>query len=241
MRILIALILSSALFAQQPTTLTYQVEWRLVHAGDVKLRWQPLPNSTSAGDADLHLETVGLVARLFKVENTYRTKMADSYCSLSSAMEVREGNTRHRQTQVIYDREKKRAFFLERDLIKNAQVGNADVETPSCVHDVVAGLMSLRQQKLQPGQSWTVPISDGKKFANVRIEAQEKEVVKTPAGNFSAVRYEVMLMNGVIYNRSGRIFVWLTDDDKRLPVQIRIRLQILVGTVTLQLAKEEHP
>ena len=72
-------------------------------------------------------------------------------------------------------------------------------------------------------------------------QAQKKETIKTPAGNFSAVRYEVLLMNGVIYNRSGRIFVWLTDDERRLPVQIRIRLQVLIGTVTLQLAKEEHP
>lgn len=240
MRILIALLAGVTLAAQQPTTLNYHVEWRLVHAGDVRLGWQPLPDSPTAGDVNLHLETTGLVARLFKVDNNYRAKMAPGYCSLSSAMDIHEAS-RHRQTQVIYDREKKRAFFLERDLVKNAQVGNADVETPACVHDVVAGLMALRKQNLQPGQSLTVPISDGKKFANVRIDAQEKETVKTPAGNFSAIRYEVMLMNGVIYNRSGRVFVWLTDDERRLPVQFRIRLQILVGTVTLQLAKEEHP
>lgn len=231
---------SLTLAAEQATTLNYHVEWRLVHAGEVRLRWQPLPNSPTAGDAGIHLETVGLVARLFKVDNNYQTKMAEDYCSLSSAMNVQEGS-RRRQTQVIYDREKKRAFFLERDLVKNAQVGNADVETPACVHDVVAGLMTLRKHKLQPGQSLTIPVSDGKKFANVRIDAQEKETVKTPAGNFPAIRYEVMLMNGVIYNRSGRVFIWLTDDERRLPVQFRVRLQILVGTVTLQLAKEEHP
>jgi hypothetical protein len=39
----------------------------------------------------------------------------------------------------------------------------------------------------------------------------------------------------------GRVFVWLTDDDRRLPVQIRVRMNFPLGTVTLELEKEEHP
>ena len=48
------------------------------------------------------------------------------------------------------------------------------------------------------------------------------------------------LLNGVIYPRKGRVFVWLTDDARRLPVQIRLRMQFPIGTVTLRLQKEEH-
>lgn len=222
---------------QRPVTLTYQVEWRLVHAGDVRLHWQP-GGAPKSGDANLHLETAGLVAKLYTVNNDYRSKYDPGYCALSTAMDIREGS-RQRQTQVIYDRQKARAFFLERDLAKNAQIANAEVATPACVHDVIGGLMALRYVKLEPGQSVNLPISDGKKFAQVRIEAQEREMVKTPLGTYPAIRYEVSLMNGVIYNRSGRVFVWLTDDERRLPVQFRVRLQILIGTINLQLVKEE--
>lgn len=49
------------------------------------------------------------------------------------------------------------------------------------------------------------------------------------------------MLNGVIYSRKGRAFVWLTNDSRHLPVQIRLRMQFPIGTVTLQLAKEEHP
>ena len=43
----------------------------------------------------------------------------------------------------------------------------------------------------------------------------------------------------MLYRRSGRLFVWLTDDERRLPVQIRVQLRFYIGTVTLQLEKEE--
>jgi hypothetical protein len=44
----------------------------------------------------------------------------------------------------------------------------------------------------------------------------------------------------VVYSRAGRVFVWLTDDERRLPVQIRLRMNFPLGTVTLELEKEEH-
>ena len=37
------------------------------------------------------------------------------------------------------------------------------------------------------------------------------------------------------------MFVWLSDDSRRLPVQIRIRQPLYIGTITLQLNKEEKP
>ena len=42
----------------------------------------------------------------------------------------------------------------------------------------------------------------------------------------------------MVLNRSGRVFIWLTDDHLRLPVQIQVRLQLTIGTITLQLEKE---
>ena len=84
-----------------------------------------------------------------------------------------------------------------------------------------------------------VPVSDGKKTVSAKVEVQQREQIKVPAGTFQTVRYEAFLFNGQLYRRPGHLYVWLTDDARKLPVRIQVRLQFTIGTITLQLEKEE--
>jgi hypothetical protein len=212
--------------------LTYDIEWRLIHAGDAVL---DLHNS----EGRMKLDSAGLVSALFKVDDTYTVRYEPSFCASESQMDSKEGK-RHRQTSVTYDRSQNRATWVERDVLDNNKVlRRAQVDIPQCVHDVLGGLLTLRGSTLEPGQSTLAPMSDGRRAAQVKVDAQEREEVTTPAGTFKTIRYEANLMNGVIYQRKGRVFVWVSDDARRIPVQIRLRLAFPIGTVTLQLQKEE--
>jgi hypothetical protein len=108
------------------------------------------------------------------------------------------------------------------------------------VYDVVGALFQLRTLRLEPGQSAQVPVSDGKKAAMARVEAQQRETVETPSGTYRTIRYEAFLFNDVLYQRSAHLYVWLTDDARKLPVQIRVRMPVAIGTITLQLEKEDR-
>jgi hypothetical protein len=113
---------------------------------------------------------------------------------------------------------------------------------PGCVHDVVGALAKLRMlRSLQPGQSTTLPVSDGKKVVMARIEAQEREKISTGVGSFQAIRYEAFLFNDILFKRQARLFIWISDDARRLPVQIQVRMRIHIGTVTFNLDKVEPP
>jgi hypothetical protein len=213
--------------------LTYTVEWRLIHAGNAVVESGP-------SSASVKLESAGLVSTLYKVQDAYRVQFDAPFCAASSLMNSQEGS-RHRETEVRFDRSRNRAFLTEKDLIRNTLVSRTDVQIPACVHEVVTALLRLRRTKIELGQSAQLPVSDGRKSAAVKVEAQERERVITPGGTFNTVRYEVNLLNGVVYTRGGRVFVWLTDDERRLPVQIRLRMNFPLGTVTLELEKEEHP
>ena len=54
------------------------------------------------------------------------------------------------------------------------------------------------------------------------------------------IRYEAFLFDNVLYQRKGRLWLWMTDDVSRLPVQIRVRLAFPIGNITLMLDKDEH-
>jgi hypothetical protein len=233
----VALLAAWAVAVSADTTLTYKVEWRLVEAGTVSLHWKP-EGSPMSGEATLSMKSSGLVARLYKVDNTYRIRMADSYCAVSGIMRSNEGS-RRRETLHTYNRERKKAYYLERDLNNDKILRESEIDLPQqCVHDVVGGLMAVRGMKLEVGQSINVPVSDARKFAFVKVEALANETVNLPTGPVEATMCEVFLLNDVIYGRKGRVFVWLANDERRLPVQIRIRLQLLIGTITLQLVGE---
>jgi hypothetical protein len=104
---------------------------------------------------------------------------------------------------------------------------------------VVGGLLVLRNLRLEPGKTAQIPISDGKKFVQARVESQQREEIKTELGSFKTIRYEVFLFDNVLFKRSGHLHIWLTDDDWRLPVQLQVRLQFTIGTITFRLRKQE--
>ena len=216
-------------------TLYYNVEWRLITAGKVKLQWRPGP---AGWQANVHVESVGLVSKLFKVEDDYSANLKESLCVESTQMSTLEGN-RSRETKVTYDEAQQKATYVERDRLKNTLLESKETPIPGCVHDTAGGLYFLRTLNLEPGQSINEAVSDGKKSAMAKVEAQQREDVKTPAGTFKTIRYEIYLFNGVLYKRPAHLNVWLTDDRRKLPVQIRVRMSITVGTINLQLEKVE--
>jgi hypothetical protein len=220
--------------------LSYDIEWRLIYAGSAELSLEPKPGDPGKWDSQLHLSSGGLVSKLYKLDDTYNADMDHGFCTELTQLDSVEGK-RHRDTKVVYDHTRRKASYVERDLNKNTVVKTSEVDIPACALDVAAGLYKLRVDKLEPGQSMQAPMSDGKKSASVRVEAQAREEVKIKAGTFSTIRYEVFLFDGVLYPRKGDLFVWLTDDAHRLPVQIRARMSFPVGSITLELQKDEHP
>jgi hypothetical protein len=215
--------------------LQYRVEWRFIDAGRAKLTYTRPEGGGFQATVDL--ESTGLVSKLYKVKDLYQLTADSEICASAVHLDASEGR-RRRDTRITFDREAKKAQYIERDLTKNNEVVNQrELEVSECVHDVIGGLARLRALKLEPGQNVTLPLTDGKKFVQARIEAQERETVKTPAGSFKAIRHEANLFNNVLYARTGRLFVWLSDDERRIPVQIQARLRFHIGTITVQLTK----
>ena len=210
----------------------YVIEWRLVRAGTARMTWSP---EASGYQADLHIDSQGLVSKLYTVKDDYRVRMTDQFCGSTVNIHAEEGK-RRRDTNITFANGK--AAYAERDLLKNATV-TKETPIPECVHEYIGALQRIRLLRPEVGQPVQVALSDGKKSASVKVEAQEKEEVSTPLGNFKAVRYEVHMFNDVLINKKAKLYIWLTDDDRRLPVQIRVRMQFLIGTIELKLEKQE--
>jgi hypothetical protein len=47
------------------------------------------------------------------------------------------------------------------------------------------------------------------------------------------------VFNDVLYRRPAHLYIWLTDDRRKLPVRVQVRMQFTIGTITLLLEKVE--
>jgi len=211
----------------------YSIEWRLITAGKAHLEWNGA--ASDAGDVKLQIQSTGIVSRLYPVDDEYSAILNPGFCAQSSFTAAREGN-RHKETRVNYDAQAHRASFLEKDLTKNTTT-TQEVTIPSCVHDLIGGLIALRYTKVEPGKTAQIPVSDGKKFVMAKVEARRREVLKSNFGPVNAILYEVYLFDNVLFRRSGHLYVWITDDDRRLPIQVQVRLQFAIGTITFKMEK----
>ena len=212
-------------------SLDYQIEWRLIDAGKATVNIEPT-------SARVHVQSAGLVSKLYRVDDRYQATFDQQHLCTASVNARWEEGSKRRETSLTFDKETKRSSYLERDLVKNNIAVQKEMTTPPCLHDVISGLMRLRGSTLKVGQSNTVALSDGKKIAEAKVEAEAQENLKTPLGNFSTTRYRIHIFDGVLYNRKGSLYVWITNDAKRLPIRIRAQFPFYIGTVTLQLAKE---
>ena len=219
-----------------PEKLTYQVEWRLINAGTSTVQLLR-DNDTKGWEFDLHIESAGLVSRLYRVADSYKARTNEHFCLGSAAMDSQEGK-KHSIYRFSVDVSRKKLSFDERDLTRNTSE-KKEIDVAPCTLEIVGALASLRTLNLEPGKSTVIPIADGKKFAQVKVESQAKEKVSAAGKNYDATRYEAFLFDNVLYKRRARLLVWISNDADHLPVQFRLLLGFPIGTVTVWLQKQE--
>ena len=92
-------------------------------------------------------------------------------------------------------------------------------------------------QPLEIGHNFVMPVVDAMHNVPVTMKIEAREVVKTSLGTFKTIRVQPTADAGVVKNR-GNIWIWYTDDDRHLPVQMRARL--FWGTITFRLIGNEN-
>jgi hypothetical protein len=212
-------------------TLTYDVTWTVFPAGQVTATLARVEGgSPESYEVVTTARSQGFVSLLYKVQNEFRSLFDPrTTCSKQILKKINEGR-RHRDTRIVFDAAQKLAVLDETDPIRpDAPHKHAENEIPSCVTDVITAFYFVRRQPLRVGEQIRLPINDGAKTYEVSVEIQAREQIQTPLGTRPAFRVEPRVFGG-LYPRKGRMLVWFSDDEQRLP--LRIKAAIAVGTIT---------
>lgn len=204
----------------QGETLDYTLTWLKVTGGTARMTISP------DGDESFRITSVARsspsFSRFFKVRDEIETTVArDDFSTLRYVKRLDEDGDKHEEVTVIEDGVATRT----RRKVKKTRV-------PRPVFDPISVIYQLRTRDLTPGKSHDFElIADGKLYT-VHAKVVRKERVQTGAGTFDCVRVEPQMISGGVA-RDERLFIWYTDDERKLPV--RIRTEIKVGAITASL------
>ena len=221
-------------------TLTYDVMWTVFRAGEVSATLGASSEAKhDAYEVTATARSEGFVSLLFDVNDVFRaTSSSQTLCSESIVKKVSEGR-RRKDTQIVFDPVRKLALLDERDLNQpQAPPKHAELDIPPCVQDVVTAFYYLRRQTLEVGHTVELPVNDGSKTQRVMVEVQAREKVQTPMGTFDALRVEPKVISSLL-KRKGRMLIWLSADERQLP--LRIKAMISVGSITGTLRSVTYP
>lgn len=202
-------------------TLDYTVTWMKLTGGTARMTIAPL------GDDRYRITSVakssGSLSRLYKIRDEIETTVARSdFSTVRYVKNLDERGDKMKEVTVIEDGVATRT----RKKVRKMAV-------PRPVLDPISVIYRVRSLDLTPGKTYELTLYADLKLYTVHAHVIRREVVVTPAGTFNAVLVEPEMMSGGVA-REEQLFIWYTDDDRRLPVKIRTEVKFGSVTATLK-------
>jgi hypothetical protein len=217
----------------QRMTLTYAVDWRVFPAGTAVLHFESL------GDREritANADTIGAINMLFHVSDHFQSTFdRQRGCTYEFDKQTVEGR-RQVNSSFRVDYGQGKSILDEKNLV-TGQAKHIETAISGCLTDLLTGVYYAASQPMEVGRSFVVPVADAMHTVPVNVRIEGREEIKTPLGTFHTLRAQPTADAGVVKNR-GNIWIWYTDDDRHLPVQMRARL--FWGTITFRLIGDEN-
>jgi Protein of unknown function (DUF3108) len=140
---------------------------------------------------------------------------------------ISEGKTRY-QKDAVFDRQKMEV--VTRDLLGKSETTH---KITSQTYDTLSSFYYLRTIGLQVGKSSFIELFDCKKIWNTEVQVLRREEIEIPLGRFRTVVIRPILQSEGIFARTGDLHIWLTDDERRIPVMMKSKVKIGSITATL--------
>jgi hypothetical protein len=147
---------------------------------------------------------------------------------LNYRMKIREGR-RRRDKEVAFDHLRHKAAC--RDYI-DGEKRNVDIRGKTL--DPLSSLYYMRLVTPEVGKPFFVDVFDDMKAASVEVRVLGHERIRTSLGVFDTIVIKPLFKSEGIFNRRGDVYIWFTDDRRRIPVKMQTKVRL--GHITATLA-----
>lgn len=232
--LILILLLGSALGSGYPfqvgERLEYTALFNVIPAGEASL--EILKVDTLNGQPSYHVrfsaQTGSLADRLYKIRDQVNVWLdLKGLHTHQLTKEIREGNYRYRSHTVL-------------NYSDSTAITNGDTVTIARpVRDPYSLFYYLRSIPLLLGRTLRFTSFENNKTIPFQIQVTRRETVTTPLGPFSCLVVKPFRKGRALLKNRGDMKIWFSDDVRRLPVQIQIKLKY--GSLLLKLKNFSRP
>ena len=205
-------------------TLTYDVSWSsMFSAGTVTMtvETEKLPDEREVLRFVVWGRSQGLVDKVFPVNDAVQS-VFDPLLMQSLSYSLRESYGKKKRLRVTeFDHVKKTAVCrLNEDPTETLTI-------PDPVQDGLSMLYFLRtKEDLAIGRHMEIDVVDSGKNWAIEVSVLAREKVTTAAGKFDTIKIKTHPKYKGVFTGKGEVFLWLTDDDRKIPVLMKSKLKV---------------
>lgn len=207
--------------------LAFSVNFGFINAGDAVMS---IPSYDTVGGrrcyrVEFSVNSLQSFAWVYKVEDHYLTFIdAESIAPLKFEQHIREGTYR-------------RDFVAQFDQARHiAKTTEGEYPIPEYVHDIMSAFYFVRTIDFTgyvPGEQTTLYNFYKDKSYELVIRFLGRQELEVEAGTFNTVVVEPLVREGGLFKSEGRIVIWLSDDDRKIPV--RVNTKVVIGSIDVEL------
>jgi hypothetical protein len=223
-------------------TLVYEISWsNIITAGTatMEVKGGTMPDGKKVLRFIVATRSAGLVNAFYRVSDSLESVFDPKIMQSVSFNLTESHGKRKRHRTLIFD-------HAGRTVVST--VNNDPPETltiPDPVQDALSSLYYLRtKEDLTVGKVTNIEVHDSGRNWSVEVQTLGREKVTTPAGKFATIKVKTFPKYEGVFMNQGEIFIWLTDDSRKVPVLMKSSISIgsIVSTLTdMKLGDEEPP
>lgn len=208
--------------------LEYDVGYKFITAGTAVFSIGKEPVVRSGRPCyDIRFEVSSLKSLdfLYRVRDRYRTLVdVDGIFPWAFQQSIREGGF-HKDFTATFDHTSRTAKTTE-----------GTFSIPQFVHDIVSAFYYVRSVDLRSykqGQILVLQNFFDRATHDLAVKVHGRQQVEVDAGTFNCIVVEPVIKSGTLFKYEGKLLLWLSDDERRIPVKVSTK--IAIGSIDAKL------
>ncbi len=206
--------------------ITYDVLWMGIIGGEGILRVskQITYNGHQVYVIESTGRSIGFLRKLYKIED-HTSSYFDINRLFSHRVEIKISEGNYRKLKIIeFDQDRHIATYK----IDDGEAEQFEIEPNSLDSLTVLYALRTMRDKIIVGEKLYIPLFDDKKKYELEIRVLRRERLSLKQGMVDTIVVEPQLKTEGIFQRRGKMTLWLTDDENLIPVAVRSR--VLIGS-----------